>query len=156
MRWFQSWKVRQTPPAVKKKRGVILRPSGLHYDLKEIFTELNLEYFENKLQLPITWYGNPLRQVRRHRTLGSYHFDHQLIRIHRLLDHPHFPHYFISYVVYHEMLHSIFPPKRRKGGGYLVHHFDFKAKEKEFRHFSMAKQWEKHFRKHGLSYGRPQ
>lgn len=156
MSWLTPWKTkRPLPPKKRSSRRIILRPQGLHYNLKEILESLNEEYFDGLLPLPITWFGNPYRKVRSHLTLGSYHFDNRLIRINRLLDHPHFPDYFIEYVVYHEMLHSYVPPKRKRGGGHLFHHDAFKAKEREFRYYEEAIAWEKENRKIGLDYGRP-
>ena len=140
----------------RPKKRIHLYPMGITYNLLEIFDELNREYFDAKLSLPITWFGNPLREAKSKRTLGSFHFETSLIRIHRLLDHPHFPPYLISYIVYHEMLHSLYPPLKRRRKGRRVHHSTFEEKEKEFRDYALARAWEKKHRKYGLSYGRPQ
>ena len=138
-----------------KKRILRVYPLGTTYNLQEIMHAINQEYFEGKLSLPITWWGNPLRVARTKRTLGSYHFATGLIRIHRMLDHPHFPSYFISYIVYHEMLHHLLPPLKRKVRGRRSHHAQFCAKEREFRDFARAREWEKQHRTYGLRYGRP-
>ena len=137
-------------------RRIKIYPLGHTYNLLEIFDSINEEYFEEKLSLPISWFGNPLREAKTRRTLGSFHFETGLIRIHRLLDHPHFPPYFISYVVYHEMLHSLVPPLKRRHKGRRIHHQKFVAMEKAFKEYHLAKEWEKKYRKFGLSYGRPQ
>lgn len=139
-----------------KRKRIHLYPMGNTYNLLDIFAALNEEYFEGKLSLPITWFGNPLREAHTKRTLGSYHFDTGIIRIHRLLDHPHFPPYFISYVVYHEMLHSLYPPLKRRCNGRRIHHMKFAETERAFREYALVKEWEKKHRKYGLSYGRPQ
>jgi hypothetical protein len=127
---------------VFKRKLVPLRPTGGHYDLKAIFDEINAFYFENKLALGITWFGSAQRKARRHRKLGLYCFQTKVVKIHRLLDQPHFPPYFISYVVYHEMLHSVCPPVKAKRGRYRIHHPDFVKREKEFAQYAIAKRWE--------------
>jgi predicted metal-dependent hydrolase len=124
-----------------------LSPQGGHYDLKVIFNELNQAYFDNKLDLRITWFGSARRKAKRHRKLGLYCFRTKVVKIHRLLDQPHFPPYFISYVVYHEMLHSVCPPIKAKKGRYRIHHPHFVKREKEFAQYAEAKLWEKENRK---------
>ena len=121
--------------------------AGGLYDLKAIYNTLNQSYFGNKLNLEITWFGNAQRKAYRHRKLGLYYFREKLIKIHRLLDQPHFPPYFISYVVYHEMLHSVCPPVKTHRGGYRIHHLDFKKKEMEFADYAAAKRWEEENKK---------
>ncbi|MBI2810918.1 MAG: hypothetical protein HYX67_08835 [Candidatus Melainabacteria bacterium] len=115
---------------------------GDHHDLIQIYTTLNQSYFKGKLDLEITWFGSAQRKARRHRKLGLYCFQTKLIKIHRLLDQSHFPDYFISYVVYHEMLHSVCPPVKAKKGRYKIHHSDFKRREQEFADYQVAKRWE--------------
>ncbi len=125
-----------------KPKSISLQPLGGHYDLNEIFNDLNQTYFENRLKLGITWFGSALRKAKRHRKLGLYCFRTKVVKIHRLLDQPHFPPYFISYVVYHEMLHSVCPPVKAKKGRYRIHHSDFKKRERQFIHYDSAKRWE--------------
>jgi hypothetical protein len=120
---------------------------GEHYDLKAIYDVLNHSYFENKLNLDITWFGSAQRKAKRHRKLGLFCFQTNRIKIHRLLDQPHFPSYFISYVIYHEMLHSVCPPVKAKRGRYRIHHLDFKMREKEFADYAVAKRWEEENKK---------
>ena len=134
----------------KKSKALKISPpklrcvtQGKMYDLREIYMTLNQNYFEGKLELEITWFGSATRIARRHRKLGLYCFREKLIKIHRLLDGPDFPSYFISYVVYHEMLHSVCPPVKAKRGRYSIHHGDFKRKEMEFAEYAVAKRWEK-------------
>jgi hypothetical protein len=132
---------------VSKPKPLQLQPFGGHYDLQTIFNELNACYFNNQLDLKITWFGSAQRKARRHRKLGLYCFRSKVVKIHRLLDQPHFPPYFISYVVYHEMLHSVCPPVKAKRGRYRIHHSDFLKKEKEFAQYEVAKRWEEENKK---------
>jgi predicted metal-dependent hydrolase len=120
---------------------------GQHYDLKAIYHVLNRDYFKNKLNLEITWFSNAQRKAKYHRRLGLFCYRKNLIKIHRLLDQPHFPPYFISYVIYHEMLHSVCPPVKSKRGKYSIHHPTFKAREREFVDYAVAKRWEEENKK---------
>ncbi|MGC1878175.1 MAG: hypothetical protein WA347_01345 [Rhabdochlamydiaceae bacterium] len=142
--WKSLFKSKPVPPRKPKARSQM---QGEHYDLKTIYDLLNHRYFENKLKLEITWFGSAQREARRHRKLGLFCFKTKRIKIHRLLDHPLFPPYFISYVVYHEMLHSVCPPVKVKKGRYRIHHSDFKMREKEFADYSVAKRWEEENKK---------
>lgn len=116
---------------------------GTHYDLKSIYDEINARYFENRLNLKITWFGSSMRKARTCRLLGLYDHSNLIVKIHRLLDHPKFPPYFLSYVVYHEMLHHVYPPKRGRRGRRNVHHSTFKEKERLFADYISARQFEK-------------
>lgn len=131
----------------RQSRQVKLQPLGGCYDLNTIFREINASYFANQLDLRITWFGSARRKARRHRKLGLFCFRTKVVKIHRLLDQPHFPPYFISYVVYHEMLHSVCPPVKAKRGRYRIHHPDFLKREKEFTEYAAAKQWEQENKK---------
>src|SRR4030067_243691 len=61
---------------------------------------------------------------RQGRTLGSYCEQTESIRIHPVLDRENVPHYFIRYVVYHEMLHSILRREKNNGRG-AIHSPEF-------------------------------
>lgn len=143
----QPKQAKKKPAAKRSSRRARLQSQGWLYDLKEIYNSLNHYYFDNKLELEITWFGSAQRRAKRHRKLGLYCFKSKLIKIHRLLDQPHFPPYFISYVVYHEMLHSACPPIKAERGGYRIHHPDFKKREREFADYAVAKRWEKENKK---------
>ena len=52
------------------------------------------------------------------------------------------PRYFVAYIVYHEMLHHVIPGSRGLGRVNL-HPPEFKEREREFRHFQRALDWEK-------------
>jgi hypothetical protein len=126
------------PQRIQKK----LFHKGSTHHLLDIFHQVNQEYFDNKIDLAITWSGSKQRRARIRRRLGSYHYRHRLIRIHRLLDHPDFPSSFIAYVVY-QILHSLYPPITGIGGRRCIHHSLFKQKEREFKHYAEMKAWEK-------------
>ncbi len=129
-----------------KKRRTLLRSDGEHYDLKGIYDRINTEYFENSLNLNITWFGNKHRVPRSSVRLGSYNPNTKIIKIHRLLDRKQIPGYFVSFVIYHEMLHHILPPVKL-GGRRQIHHAEFKKREKQFQDYALSKNFSQDLRK---------
>jgi hypothetical protein len=116
---------------------------GKHYDVKEIYDALNKKYFNGELELAITWYGKAPFRRRRRITYGQYLSGLKLIKIHRLLDNPFFPPFFVSFVVYHEMLHSIIPGCVDGRGRFSFHTTAFRKQEKAFEEYERAINWEK-------------
>lgn len=117
--------------------------SGKVYDLRKIFEMLNHDYFQNKLQLDITWFGKPYQRSRSRIIFGQY-FDHmKLIKIHRMMDDPFFPDYFVHFVVYHEMLHDVVPGYVDERGLFRTHGAEFKQKERQFAGYEKAIAWER-------------
>jgi hypothetical protein len=118
-----------------------LQTKGHVYDLQKIYTDLNYEYFAGRLKLYITWFGKSRRSSSSRITFGLYHDPLKLIKISRLLDNPQFPPYFISYIVYHEMLHYVCPTYVDERGVKHIHSKAFKEREKQFRYFDLAQEW---------------
>src|SRR3712207_8543596 len=57
----------------------------------------------------------PIYKKRNTIKLGSYSAIERLIRIHPTLDAEWVPRYFVSYIVYHELLHHVVPALRSSG-----------------------------------------
>ena len=129
-------------PLPKLQKSTLLT-IGEHHDIQSIYERLNASYFNDELKLSITWFGNPHRKVKSQRILGLFDFTNQLIKVHKLLDHPHVPPYFVSYIIYHEMLHSVLPPVKKKQGRHAIHHAKFKQREKCFADYERARDFEK-------------
>lgn len=127
----------------KRMKRFVLCYSGKHYNLKEIYDKLNAQYFESKLDLNITWVGNRNSTPRVRLMFGSYHREKKLIKIHRRLDQAHVPYYFISFVVYHEMLHHVLPPLKEKNQRRRIHHPAFIEKEKQFQEYALSQEFQK-------------
>jgi len=115
--------------------------SGLVHDLKAIYNRLNAEYFDGKLKLNITWFGNVLQQHRTQISFGLYSPPLKLIKIHRKLDSALVPEYVISHIVYHEMLHEVCRTSVDSKGLRRHHTMDFKARESEYKGFKMSVKW---------------
>jgi hypothetical protein len=115
--------------AVRQQRGrkVIYAPQGHHYNLEEVFADMNLRFFHGLMPSPTLGWS-----TRRSRTLlGHYDPSHNMIVLSRLLDSPHVPRLAVDYVMYHEMLHVRYPTEHR-GTRRTVHTKEFKAAEKLF------------------------
>lgn len=129
--------------AAKRMRGQ-LRTRGKVHDLHDIFDRVNAEYFDGAVtDVLITWGRRRAggRDARRTIKLGSYSVEERVIRVHPILDRRWVPRYFVSYIVYHELLHHVVPPVR-VAGRTLLHPPEFTQKERLFRHYDRAIAWE--------------
>ncbi|MBA3721089.1 MAG: hypothetical protein H0W88_01640 [Parachlamydiaceae bacterium] len=118
-----------------------LKTKGQVYDLQKIYDEINKEYFNNKLKLFITWFGKSDRSASSKVTFGLFHDPLKLIKINRLLDNRQFPPYFVSFIIYHEMLHHVSPTYVDDKGMKHIHNKAFKEMEKKHRFYDQAQQW---------------
>jgi hypothetical protein len=130
----------------RRKRNAPLVSKGKHHDLLDLFEGINERYFGGTVNAVITWGKRPTRKgksaPRRTIKLGSYSAVDRLIRVHPALDQKWVPRYFVAYIVYHEMLHHVIPGSRGLGRVNL-HPPEFKEREKQFRHFERALEWER-------------
>lgn len=118
-----------------------LETIGGVYNLQSIYNRLNRVYFGRQLDLSITWYGRSQHRSRSKLTFGLYSDPLKLIKIHRILDRPLFPDYFVSYVVYHEMVHCLCPPYVDEKGITHIHGPEFKKMERLFVDYDRAQKW---------------
>ena len=72
----------------------------------------------------------------------TYDENKKLIRLHPRLKQEFVPFYVLELTLYHEMCHQ-FAPSYKKNGLWQSHHPEFKKKEKEYRNFKDARNWEK-------------
>lgn len=118
-----------------------LEVQGNVYNLNKIYNRLNRDYFDNKVNLYITWFGRPRPLNRTRVTFGLYQDQLKLIKINRLMDTPTFPPYVVAYVVYHEMLHHVCPSYYDEYGKHHIHTEEFKMREQEYEYFEQANLW---------------
>jgi hypothetical protein len=121
-----------------------LHTRGRIHDLTAVLAAVNAEYFGSAhSEVLITWgrRTRPAAEKRDTIKLGSYSAEERLIRVHPALDCKWVPRYFISYVVYHELLHHIIPAGT-SGRRDTVHPPELLRREREFRHFERALAWE--------------
>jgi hypothetical protein len=128
----------------RRRRRLKLATQGKHHDLLQIYRDVNERYFRGQVNALISW-GTPVRRTRkepRHTiNLGSYLSLDRLIRLHPALDRRWVPRYFVSFIVYHEMLHHLMPASRGVGRRAL-HPPEFRERERMFRHYERAVMWE--------------
>ena len=100
---------------------------GRHYNLEEIFDDLNRRFFGGLLGRPELGWSR-----RRSRTLLG-HFDpaHNAIIVSRLFDQPEVPRLLVEYIVFHEMLHLRHPVEHGRTRR-CVHTPEFKQAERAF------------------------
>ena len=65
------------------------------------------------------------------------------MKINRVLDQPDIPDYYISFIVYHEMLHHVAPPIIQRFRKRQIHHQEFKDLEKKFLEYPLVKEFKK-------------
>ncbi len=133
-----SKRMSETTHRIRNLRGrkQILTARGRHYDLEQIFDELNARFFHGLMARPLmTWSREHARSA-----LGHYDPAHNTIVVSRVFDRRGVPRYAIEYLVYHEMLHLRHPVKL-KGSRRCVHPPAFAAEEKLFPHLEDAKRF---------------
>ncbi|MBC8286324.1 MAG: hypothetical protein H8E42_02495 [Nitrospinae bacterium] len=112
-------------------------------NLDKIFERFNEEYFSNRIQARIMWGRDVKSRNKSGFRYGSYDEGKKLIRIHPRLKQDFVPLCVLELTVYHEMCHQ-FAPSYKKNGTWQSHHPEFKKKEREYKDFKDARNWEKH------------
>ena len=122
-----------------------LRTRGRVHDLGAVLSGVSAEYFAGMPgEVLVTW-GRRTRPSGKKRDtikLGSYSAEERLIRVHPVLDRKWVPRYFVSYIVYHELLHHLIPAGT-SGRRDTVHPPELLRREREFRHYERALEWER-------------
>ena len=149
-RYLNRSDIRRTLSDVKQARGrkTIRAPKGGYYDLIQLFDELNFKYFHGLMARPRLGWSVRISRT----TLGHYDPSHHVIVLSNLLDSPEAPELAVKFVMFHEMLHLKFPTEH-KAIRRCVHTREFKAAEKTFENYDLAKLELRQFmdRTHGLS-----
>jgi len=129
--------MRRRMQMVKQARGrkFISGPAGHVHNLEEIFERLNAAYFDGLLGRPLLgWSRGKSRNL-----LGHFDPSHNAIVISRIFDDPNASKLALDYVMFHEMLHLQFPVDH-SGARRCVHTREFKAAERRFADFKIAKE----------------
>lgn len=101
-------------------------------------------YLRVAMQMDLDLPGAPRlswSKTRSTRRFGHQDTDHDCIVISRALDDPKVPEFVLDYVVYHELLHILIPPRRGRGGRRIVHPKEFKQAEAKFPQRDQAERW---------------
>ena len=141
--------IHEKAPAMKQPRGAgaRIRTRGAVYDLEQIAARVWLRYFSGMMKTRIKWGKfaghRPKRSRRRSIRYGTYDRDQDMVTIHPALDSALVPVEFVEYVVYHEMLHKIIPPRVGLDGTVRFHTKEFRARERLFEGYDMLMKWQK-------------
>jgi hypothetical protein len=137
--------IRGQQPRIRQERHAAeadLEPQGRFFDLQELFDRLNRTCFHDGIQARIGWGRMPPRRRRKSIRLGVYDHQTREIRIHPALDRPEVPSFFVEFIIFHEMLHQLFPSSNATGR--RVHHpRAFREREKSFPFYAAALRWER-------------
>jgi hypothetical protein len=125
------------------QRQLNLRHEGRYFDLQRIFDKLNQRYFRGRLRgYEVKWGRRRKQRPREYFIFGTIQEEDRMIRINPALDQPFVPLWFLQYVLYHEMLHSVVADEELPGGRRRVHTEEFNRREREFRGYRRARRWE--------------
>lgn len=130
-------------PKLPMQRHLNLRHEGKHFDLRAIFDRLNERHFRGRLRgYNVMWGRRRKRRPKEYFIFGTIQEEDRVIRINPLLDQPFVPLWFLQYVLYHEMLHSVVPDEVGADGRRRVHTEQFYRREREFPSYRRARRWE--------------
>lgn len=143
-RWILA-SLEQLPAPALHERS--LRVRGECYDLAELAEELRATElaadFRSSGDLPrITWGRAGPSRTRHSIRLGSYDQEGSVVRIHAALDQPLVPRFFVRYVLFHELLHAVYPPRKGEGDRWIHHGAAFRRREHAYGDYARAIAWE--------------
>ncbi|MDQ6655001.1 MAG: hypothetical protein M3Y80_04225 [Verrucomicrobiota bacterium] len=125
------------------QRQLSLEEGGKYFDLREIFDRLNARYFRNRLRgYKVVWGRRRKQRPKEYFIFGSIQEEDRIIRINPWLDQQFVPLWFLEYILYHEMLHSVVPDEYTSSGRRCVHTEEFYRREREFPGYRRARRWE--------------
>jgi len=142
--WIRDGLRRLPAPPARPER---LRARGNAHDLAALAEELRREHFAAEFETserlpPITWGRACLGRARRSLRLGSCDPDGRLVRIHPVLDQPGVPRFFVRFVLHHELLHAVLPPRKASDGRWIHHGREFRTRERAYPEYDRARRWE--------------
>jgi hypothetical protein len=137
--------IRENNHAIRPRRPkrVPVCTRGVHFDLTELYREVNEQEFGGAVDVPITWGRMSASGRRRSIRFGSYSEKERLIRIHPLIDQAFVPRYFVRYIVYHEMLHAFLGVGRSESGRRQIHPREYKKREAAYPDYERAVAWQR-------------
>ena len=130
-------------PKLPMQQQLNLRHEGTHFDLRAIFNDLNQRHFGKRLRgYEVVWGRRRKHRPREQFVFGTIQEEDRVIRINPALDQPFVPLWFLRYVLYHEMLHSVVPDETLSRNRRRVHTEEFNRRERKFPGYRRARRWE--------------
>ena len=125
------------------QRQLSLETGGRYFDLRSLFDKLNARHFGNRLRgYKVVWGRKRRERPKEYFIFGTIQEEDRVIRINPLLDQPFVPIWFLQYILYHEMLHSVVPDEIGPNGRRRIHTEKFYERERKFRGYRRARKWE--------------
>ena len=125
------------------QRQLNLEHEGRYFDLREIFDRVNARHFRGRLRgYKVVWGRRRKRRPKEYFVFGTIQEEDRVIRINPRLDQPFVPRWFLQYVLYHEMLHSVVPDEVDTSGRRRVHTSEFNRRERQYPSYRRARRWE--------------
>lgn len=123
-----------------------LQTRGRHYNLNVMLKRVKAEYGLKLPGVKIGW-ARPAAKSRNRRSIkfGSWYSKSRTVRIHPALDDPTVPEFFVEYIIYHELLHALFPPESGPEGRRQVHNPEFQRFERKFKRYQEARYFEREY-----------
>jgi hypothetical protein len=130
-------------PKLPMQRQFHLPHEGKHFDLQRMFVDLNERYFGGRLRgYEVKWGRRRRQQPKDYLIFGTIQEEDRVIRINPQLDQAFVPTWFLRYILYHEMLHSVVPDEPLASGRRRVHTDEFNRRERLYRSYNRARRWE--------------
>lgn len=129
-------------------RAANLRPRGQTYNLAAMAGPIIERHlageFGAELALPALTWGRRGRSSSRYSLrLGSFDPSMHLIRVHPVLDQLGVPEWFTDFVLFHELLHAVYPPMQNAAGRWIHHGRLLRSRERAHPDFARATKWER-------------
>lgn len=124
-----------------RRPGAPLKSRGQCFDLRAIYQRLNATHFEGQIQADIGWARRPGQKRRKTIRLAVYDARLREIRVHPALDQPHVPAFVVDAVIFHAMLHQLFP--EAPGSPHPSHPPEFLERERAFPLLEAAQRWQR-------------
>jgi hypothetical protein len=109
---------------------------GKNHSLEDIYRDLNRQYFNNQVEIQSLGWSSR----KSWRRMGHYDPVHHTITISPVLDSPKVPDTVLSYLLYHEMLHTLFPGTTVAGRN-RHHPREFHRAERAFPHYAESQKF---------------
>jgi hypothetical protein len=119
--------------------GRCLPPQGQYVDLAPLLAKVQEERFRTPIPAAIGWTERPLRRLMGRFEKGS---PEGLVVVNRLLDSPLAPNWYLDFLVYHELLHAVIPP-RPGADRILIHPPEFRRAERRHPEHARARLFER-------------
>lgn len=130
-------------PRLPMQQQLNLEHEGKYFDLRAIFDGLKERHFRGRLRgYKVVWGRRRKRRPKAYFVFGTIQEEDRVIRINPRLDQPFVPLWFLKYILYHEMLHSVVPDEIGRDGRRRVHTAEFNRREREFPGYRRARRWE--------------